>query len=451
MKLPKKDILNHYRTPEIQNRIIELSKDDVFCRWGNGDGVGWYKNTDGKKLPYNLSKESDYIHITARYRTLYWTLNFFDNRIFETDYNKVTQEESPLLSRMSTQGYTLAIDIDKAHGCDIHQPDVKKAVEDMGQYFCDKLREHAPNSIHVLFSGGGIYVLVHHKVIEEYFNRFRNSNEWERMFTILLNAYGQVINDLRESFFTEYPQHVGKVKPDSLNNSKRVFKSLFSIHLKQPYAVIPLNPDNVKIDFEKARLPLKKDVIDTGLNWYQSFDDDNGFLRFLTPYLERAKEELEHPAKYGNFEHSAFNQETDASNTPIDYDKFPPCIKNILNLPTCGEGRTRALALLAAFFGQAGIPKDIAQNIFYDTANRWGATTANIFSSYYKRMRVPTCVRLRSDDNTGFPAGVSIRALGVCKPTPHCIGKTSPRYVADRHANHRRIKDSFGKRGELVA
>ena len=54
---------------------------------------------------------------------------------------------------------------------------------------------------------------------------------------------------------------MGKVKYDALNNSKRVFKCILSIHKKKPYAVTPLNRDAIKIDFERARVPLKEDMI----------------------------------------------------------------------------------------------------------------------------------------------------------------------------------------------
>jgi hypothetical protein len=430
----------HYNRPEVKEIILNLSREGAYSRWGCGDGHGWYKQESGKKKALNLSQEKDYNRIIPNHRTLYWTLNYFDIRTFDTDYHKVTQEESPLISRQHTNAYTLGIDIDKGHGCDIHTPEVKKAVEDMGQYYAERLRTHAPNSVHVLFSGGGIYVLLHHKVIEDYFRRYISSNEWERWLNILLKAYGYVIEDIRKQFFKDHPEHNGKVKPDSLNNSKRVFKTIFSIHLKQPYAVIPIDPDNIKIDFDQAKLPLSNEVIDSGKQWYQSYDNDNRFLQFLKPYLIMAKDEMDNHTYRTGGNSTPFNLNADTSHTPINKENWPPCIKNMLKLRSCGEGRTRALAFLAAFLGQAAIPEEQAKDIFYGLARRWGATTANIFTSYYQKMRVPTCYNLKADDNTGFPQGVSINHLGICRPDPQCINIPSPRYYADNQANVARLK-----------
>lgn len=433
----------HYRRPEVKEAIMNLSRDDAFCRWGCGDGSGWYKYVGDKKKANNLSIESDYEHITTNYRTLYWTLNYFDVRIFDMDYNQVTHEESPMLSRMCTHGYTLGVDIDKGHDCDIHDPEVKQAVEAMGQFYSDKLRQYAPNSVHCLFSGGGIYVMLHHKAIEAYFKKYINNNEWEQYFNILLKAYGYVIENIRKEFFKLHPEYEGKVKPDSLNNSKRVFKSIFSIHLKHPYAVIPLDPENITIDFDKATLPLSNDVIESGKGWYMSFDNDNVFLRFLIPYLEKAEDELNETTygrSKGDGATNAFDLDNDVSKTIIGAENWPPCVKNIFAMQTCGEGRTRALAFIAAFLGQVGIPEDQAKAAFNKLAKRWGASTSNVFESNYRKMHVASCMRIRADDNTGYPMGVSLREIKVCKPDIRCMNITSPRYYADKQANLTRLK-----------
>ena len=428
----------HYNRPEIKQIILSLSKDGAYCRCGNGDTVGWYKHTSGKKELVNLSNDSGYDHLISKYRTLYWSLNYFDDRAFEADYNRITPEERPIKSREFTRAYSFGVDIDtidmvNGHGSNIEDPEIKEAVELMAQYYCDRLREHAPNSVHVLFSGGGIYVLLHHKVFKHYFDRYSNSNEWEGMMRTLIDAMNSYLDDISKDFAKEYPEHTHRVKADIINNSKRMFKSIFSIHAEHHFAVIPLNPDNVIIDFEKASLPLKDEVIETGRAWYQTYDTDNGFLRMLKPYLEEA-----HRTK--SIHHYRPMSANDISDTPIEFEHWPPCIKNILSLESCGEGRTRALALLAAFLGQMAVPEDQAKDIFYGLARRWGATTSNIFESYYSKMHVPTCENLRSDRNVGFPSGCSIKLLDVCKPDSRCLSVPSPRYYADREANAERLK-----------
>lgn len=105
----------------------------------------------------------------------------------------------------------------------------------------------------------------------------------------------------------------------------------------------------------------KDEVIEMGHACYQTYDTDDGFLRMLKPYLEvahRTKSTHRYRPMGAN----------DMSNIPIGFEQWPPCIKNILSLKSCGEGRTRALALLAAFLGQMGIHEDQAKDIFYGLA-----------------------------------------------------------------------------------
>jgi len=411
-----------------------LTRDDSLSRAGNGDGVGWYRHKRQSKFKLDLSKEEDYTYIASRFRTMYWTLNFFKPAIYQIDYQAIRKEDSPQTSRTYTAAYTFGVDIDKGHGYDIHQPDVKKAVEEMAQFVADKLRQYIPNSVYVLFSGGGINVYVHHQVFSRYFEKFQDSEDWDLMLLVLLDAFDYLIEDLKNRFFEIHSEYFGKVKPDQLNNSQRVFKCIFSVHRKYDYAVIPLDPQNIKIDFEAAKLPIKKEVIDSAANWYANYDDGKDFLNFvMKPYLKLAYEKREHCRKITALD-------IEISKIPISSEMWPPCIRNILSLPFCGEGRTRALALVASFLGQVGVEESEAKKIFYGLAERWRAPTSNIFESYYKKMKCPTCKRMRASDNIGFPNGVSIFHLGVCKPDGRCVKVPSPRYYADKKANKERLK-----------
>lgn len=428
----------HYHNPDIKECILGVSKYGQFHRWGNGDSNAWYRVVDGIKKPLDLPLEYDYI--VGRHRTLYWTLNYFDPLIYQIDYSSISSEESRQNSLLYTYGYTFGVDIDtvptgkEEHGLNIQDPEIKQAVEDMGQYYTDRLREYVPNSVYVLFSGGGIYVMIHHMAFNPYFSKFYNDPEWPKYCSIMIYAVNSMLDTIRQDFFKEYPQHEGKVKADIINNAKRVYKCIFSIHKHHDFAVIPLNPDNVIIDFEDAKLPLKQEVIDRGKTWYLDYDDDGKLLDFLAPNLYKAKEEYDH--KPGHIQAI----DIDIPDTPIPYSQWPPCIKNILVLEYVGEGRTRALAFLAAFFGEVGLPANQARQMFNGIADRWGAPTANIFESYYGKMHVPTCKHLQADINEGFPKGVSIKCLGVCRPNPRCFNIPSPRYYADINANLERLR-----------
>jgi len=455
MSISQKIISKHYKTAGIMKTILRVSTDGECNRAGmkftpkaykdkNGeikDSIDWYNGMfSSRKHDYklNLSIEKDYIKAIEECRTLYWTLNVFESDIFDIDYRGVEKSERTMLSRAYTAGYTFGIDIDREHGTDIHNPDVKKAVEDMGQFFADKLREYAPNSVYCLYSGGGIYVMLHHKVFEPYFEKFRNTDEWDVMFMTLLDAFDYLIGDIRDEFFKLHPEHTGKVKPDQLNNSQRVFKTIFSVHKSLDYAVIPLDPKGVYIDFERAALPLSNDVISSGDSWYDNYDDGRDFLNnILKPYLNMAHERKQKHT----FSSCNSGSGVEVSAVPIeDIEKWPPCMRNIYNLHTCGEGKTRALAIFVSFLGQIGIAEEYARFLFDEVSDRWGATKSNIFESYFRNMKVPTCARLGSTDNRGFPKGVSIKSLNVCRPNARCVNVPSPRYYADTEANQKRLR-----------
>jgi hypothetical protein len=427
-------IREHYRRPEVKEIITRSSRQGQYVRCGNGNFINWYRYIGNKK--YHLNICDDYEYITSKYRVLYWSLNMFEPTIFKQDYSNITSEESPILSRKYTGGYTFGVDIDtvpdknEEHGLNINAPEITEAVEAMAQYYCNRLREYAPNSIHACFSGGGIYVYIHHMAVKAYFDRYYNDPEWDLYFRILYKAFNNFLGDIRNDFFKEYPQYEGKVKPDLINSAKRVYKSIFSIHKKHNYAVIPLDVKKIKINFADATLPLSTEIIERGKDWYMDYDIDNGIFEALKPYQDEAEEEERNKTT------CVFNSDYDmAQEHKTDIEQWPPCIKNMLKLKSCGEGRTRALALLAAFLGQANVPEDQARAIFNELVNRWGATGANIFDSYYKKMKVPTCKHLRENNNTGFPIGKSIRSLGICEADMRCIDIFSPRYYVDKPIN----------------
>ncbi|MCG7848190.1 MAG: hypothetical protein MIO93_03300 [ANME-2 cluster archaeon] len=115
----------------------------------------------------------------------------------------------------------------------------------------------------------------------------------------------------------------------------------------------------------------------------------------------------------------------------------------MLSLETCGEGKTRALAVLAAFMGQMGTPEQEAYQLFINTANRWNASTTKLFQSHFRIMRTPTCRTLTADNNLWYPTGRSLKILNVCKPGIRCLNNVSPRYYADKKANAERLRQKL--------
>ncbi|MGA9188125.1 MAG: hypothetical protein WB014_06090 [Methanosarcina sp.] len=448
--LTKKQIKEHYMTPKIQKTIMRVSTDGnsfraahwVDIKIVNGKEIelqDWYKHKNGEKYKLRLACQANYTDTVSKGRVLYWTLNFFEDQIFEINYQNVNSEKSRVISRQYTVGYTLGIDIDKERGKDIHDPEVKKAIEDQAQFYSDFFRAHLPSSVYCLYSGGGIYILLHHKCFELYFKRYRGEDyDWNSKMQKLTDAFNYLIKDREADFFELHPEHVGKVKSDALNNSQRVFKTIFSIHKKLDYAVIPLNPENIVIDFAAATIPLSKETIDSGNKWYTEFDDGVQFIRsFLAPYM---KDDVPGVTRVTGKKYFIQNSGYICSDMPIpDMGRWPPCMRNLYALPSCGEGATRALAVFVSFLGQIGIEEQQARTMFDELADRWDARKSNIFEAYFGKMNVPTCQRLISDDNRGFPQGVSIKLLNVCKKDLRCLNSRSPYYYADRKAKLRMV------------
>lgn len=428
----------HYSRPEIKTTIQRIAADGDNHKCANGDFASWYRMKDGKLCHMDLTDDADYMHIINRHRSLYWSLNYFKPSMYALDYNqklddciKIKSQDSPKISREQTSSYTFGVDIDKGHGCDIHTPGIKQAVEDMSQFYATELMKYAPNSVYVVYSGGGIYVYVHHKVFDPFFNQ-DSIQDHDYAVKILLETFALLIEDIRIQFFKLFPQHEGKVKPDSLNSAKRVFKSIFSIHKSLPYSVIPLDPHNVKIDFDDAKLPLSDEVVSRGDDWYVAYDDDLTMLQKLKGYYDQAMQKVKTSCT------TAYTK----SKVLINDSEYPPCVKNILQMDSCGEGATRALAFLAAFLGQVGLTYDDAATVWYGLANHWDADAANtnIFDAHFQKMHTTSCQKITDRNNKGYP-GVSLNVLGVCKPNMKCMGIGSPRYYADKKANQERLKN----------
>ena len=353
----------------------------------------------------------------------FYTLNFNQGL---PEYERIPKANGPRISKMNTKSYTFSVDID-AIG-DIHDHTVKQAVEDLAQFHADEFRKYAPNSVYILFSGGGVYVHVHHKVFQEYFNNL--GYPYDESVQSLLTGFGGWLDDISKRFFLKYPQHEGKAKADSLNDAKRIFKTIFSLHNSKPYAVIPLDPDNIKINFDKAKLPLKEDVLDAGDRWYRDYDMDGKMLDEAIRYSEQAK--IKHPKR--EYDDSIGYER---SEVPISVEEWPPCMQNLIKLE---HGTTRARAVICAFMGQMGIPEQEAYNIFLDLSTRWNQHTTNVFESNYRVLRTPYCKTLNSDDNSGYPHGRSLKNLDICKADIGCINCGSPRYYADKQANIERLR-----------
>jgi hypothetical protein len=403
--------IEHYQRPEVRSVILRYCQDAEAWRALNGDD-GWYKQ-GAEPGKVRLATPEDYESLVEKYRTLYATLDLLEpsvKMISERWDQTRGASERPIGTLANCLAFTLSVDIDSIKGANgediVSSPEIKAAVEDAGQFFIDYLRKHGiKKSIYCLYSGGGIYVHVHHAL-------FRSGATWnqgdrEHAFRSVMMAFNALIAEISGNFLAKYPKHEGKVKFDKLNNQKRKFKAIFSIHRKLPFAVIPLNPEHIEIDFEKARIPLSSEVLAKGEQWYQSYDLNElpRLKELLKPYVENAEAELkERKARTGNYEIRRL-----AARVPVE--AMPPCIRNIIQTAASDRGPHRALAVLAAYLYAARWPEDEAFVLWNEVALRTGVE-ARYFGDWYGVMNCPNCKTIQTKTD-GYPR-VGLGEFGYC-------------------------------------
>ena len=93
---------------------------------------------------------------------------------------------------------------------------------------------------------------------------------------------------------------------------------------------------------------------------------------------------------------------------------FPPCIKGIIAGAFGEKGKHRSAAILAAFLGQTGYPREEARQLWREVAN----VEERIFEEWFLRMHCPKCRALQRQSK-GYP-DLGISDLGLCRPDEAC-------------------------------
>jgi hypothetical protein len=403
----------HYKRPEVRDTIIRFCQDGTKQRAFNGD-KGWYISSGNGAV--RLRSHEDYEDTASKFRTLYATLDLFDPGVFNTSSpwdEKAGKPERPIGIFRDCQAYTLGADIDSI-GNIIEDPSIKQAVEDTAKFLVGMLNEAGiSKSVHCLYSGGGIYVFIHHAL-------FQAKPEWspedrEEAFRSLTGAYNMFLADAECKFFELHPEHLGKVKIDKINNQKRKFKCIFSIHKEHDLAVVSLDPRNIKIDFDQARLPISDDILRKGEEWYLEYDlaELDAVKKLLGPHADMMEENLKsRKERSGDFEICKRSE-------PIPVEDWPPCIKNIINKAEPGKGPHRACAVIASYLYQAGWSEKETLKVWMPVANRCGVEQ-RIFDQWYGRMCCPNCSKIQ-ESSSGYP-NIGIGELGYCEPEDGCDG-----------------------------
>jgi len=404
--------IEHYKRPEVKDTIRQ------FCHPGtggfrglNGD-AGWYLSTDNGHV--RLRTAEDYDDTIGKFRSLYTTLDVLDPSVKEVSekWDEVNNRpENPIGTFNDCLSYTLAADIDSI-GDVINNPAVKQAVEEMARFMVQKLQDAGvKKSVYCLYSGGGIYVMIHHALCQVPCGI--DVEDLDRKFRIVTGGFKKWLADVEYEFFKIHPEFVEKVKVDKLTHQKTKFKSIFSIHKKHPFAVVPLNPKNICIDFERARLPLKPEVLDEGKTFYSEYDlaEKDRLVDLLAPYCKMMQGELDdRKARSGNYEiFRCLNV--------LENEFWPPCMQNVLAKVEPGKGPHRALAVLSAFLYQIGWSNEDSFKLWQPLANRCGVEN-RIFEVWHGQMCCPNCETIQKTCS-GYPE-VGLGGLGYCETNELC-------------------------------
>jgi P4 family phage/plasmid primase-like protien len=407
--------IEHYQRPEVKAVILRYCGHGAGSRALNSD-EHWYRGGIDPKTVM-LRGPADYDATIERGRTLYATLDIMEQTVFEqaAPWDEARKEPETTLGDLSScLAFSLSTDIDSIG--DIRTSiAVKEAVEAAAQFHVDYLRERGvKKSIYCLYSGGGIYVHLHHGLFAvDVGNTTLTQEDRRGEYQVILKAYNRLIGDISQAFFREHPEHIGKVKFDQLNNQKRTFKVIFSLHKRHPFAVIPLDPTAIKIDFKKASLPLSDEVLAEGAEWYQSFDPSE--KKAIVTLLKEKMEEV----KQNTREHSTGNSTISRLPEPLDRANFAPCTMNIIEKAQPIEGKHRALGILATYLYQVGWSEDAAFDLWGEVADRC-RVEPRIFETEFGRVSCPLCTTMQQDTG-GYPH-LNLYNLGFCVPDDHCKG-----------------------------
>ncbi len=279
--------ITHYSRPEVKEIIIKFC-DENGQSWRalNGD-EGWYITTENNQV--RLRNPEDYDSTINKFRTLYSTLDIFENKVKEIKKTWGENKPSEVIGTFKDcYGYTLGADIDSIEH-DLTDPQNRLAVEQMAQYLVQRLFDaEIKKSVYCLQSGGGIYVLLHHSLCSFYYPSPGDENQREKFFRTTTASFKMWLADVEKEFFKLHPELKNKVKIDKLTNQKRKFKVIFSIHKTHELAVIPLDPANISINLEKAKLPISDEVIAEGKKWYIENDPEERtrLIEILEPSRE---------------------------------------------------------------------------------------------------------------------------------------------------------------------
>ncbi|KXB00227.1 hypothetical protein AKJ40_01655 [candidate division MSBL1 archaeon SCGC-AAA259M10] len=448
------DVRKHYLRPDVKELLLEATELNDYRQALITGFAGWYRyrNENGKtEMALKPFKSEIYdkqikTRMDEETRSLYWSTNFYDSKVFSEWIDKEKKDKNQVQKPgdYGTTGYyRLGIDIDlldeeKLEELDsdrtVNDAESREMLEKAGQFVCDWFANHGLpyDALRPYFSGNGFYLTIDPSIAGV-------DCDAEKSFKIC-EAFNTLIKQIEKEFFEEEEDADKFVQFDALNNSSRAWKTILSIHKSKPYACIPLDPVDVEIDLEKAKLPLEEKVIEEVREWIQ-------------PTKKKYREK--YAEKLANILKSKVIEEEDGKTTPFkiaerkrkkkneyssdkDFEDLDleiedlESLKNVLPpcLSTLIEGKNalshaRGKALLAKTLKAVGLERERASELFNKLTTEAGGPTTNIFESWYDSdMCLPSCEKINTI-GTGYPS-LEVGDLGICDPCELCEDIDNP-------------------------
>lgn len=431
MTPPSDEMLEHYQREDVKDVIMKVCEYNNGFRCLNGDD-GWYIHN---KESARLRGPSDYNDTISKARSLYITADVFLPGVFDQWETWMEgrggegKPTNPLGTRADLLGYSLFADIDATkdpndtgNRSKIYHEGRKEALEAAAAFMVNYLKEHGiHDAVRVAFSGQGIYVLLHPGLSArpEPGEDGPDLEKYDRDYKIWLIAFNALLSDIEAAFFQVHPEHSGKVKFDKLNNVKRKIKCILSIHRTLPFAVVPLDKSNPKIDFEAAKvLTLSSEMVEKARVWVESWtssdSERHSLALLLKPYASQASEEITERVRTSG--------KIPIRDAPLPIELWCPFYKKLLNYGDT-TGKHRAMGALASWLYQAGWNETEAFDLWYPVAARCDVET-RIFYTSYGVISSPSCETIKKA-SAGYPS-LGFGGLNLCNPDEGCEGARWP-------------------------
>lgn len=346
--LTRAAIKQHYRREEVK-QIIRTFADYNGChKAGKHDETGLYQYTKNKRRLLDFCSDEDYnFIIRTADRVLLSTLNHFDADLFSQW--ELKEDPSPG-GFPETVYFMLSVDIDLAEDNTVDDAKALEALRTAGRFIYQKLSAVTDNKIMAMFSGNGVYIHLHPHL--PYLGTGYSANEKEELYDVLTKAFNLYLQALESELYQEHPQVHGLVKIDAINNKKRFFKTVLSLHRRLPYVVFPIDPED---DFQ---IPLKS--IPLSENDFQ--EAERLVHDFMTAEItKKARQDLlevlkpcTEQIKINKREYKELDIEIPEEAIPIDIIKSEPVTAAIMHPDGWSKGNTRRAGYIAAMLNLCG-------------------------------------------------------------------------------------------------